>query len=255
MRASIDLNCDLGEDPAAVARDEELLSLISSANVACGGHAGDTASMAHFARAARLRNVALGAHPGYPDREHFGRRDLGLTADEIAGAVESQLTALRDIAAGEGVALSHVKPHGALYNRAASDPSVAAAIAEGVRRVDPRLPIYGLAGSPALEIWRRVGLRAVAEAFADRRYEADGTLRPRRHADALILDPGAAAAQAIRLAAEDWIEPHDGGRLTVEVETICIHADTPGAPAIARSVRAALAAAGIAVGREGIIRR
>jgi UPF0271 protein len=203
--------------------------------------------MAHFARAAGARGVALGAHPGYPDREHFGRRELALGPAEIADTVATQILALREIAAREGAALRHVKPHGALYNRAAADSLVAAAIAEGVRRVDPGLPIYGLAGSPGLEFWRRAGVPAVPEAFADRRYEADGALRSRAQADALIADPAAAAAQSLSIARLGSVEPRGGGRLAVEARTLCIHSDTPGALNIARAVRAALEAAGIAI--------
>jgi UPF0271 protein len=247
MSAAIDLNCDLGEDPAATERDEALLGLVSSANVACGGHAGSAEAMEHFARAAGARGVALGAHPGYPDREHLGRRELALGPSEIADAVAAQVLALRDIAAREGVALHHVKPHGALYNRAAADAPVAAAIAEGVRWVDPRLPIYGLAGSPGLEFWRRAGVPVVPEAFADRRYEADGALRSRLQADALIVDPAAAGVQALGIARDGLLEPRGGGRLAVEARSLCIHSDTPGALSIARAVRAALEAAGIAI--------
>ncbi len=244
---AIDFNCDLGEDPAEAARDEALLAIVTSANVACGGHAGDEESMRRVVRAAARLGVAVGAHPGYPDREHFGRRGLELTAAEIADTVSAQVLALRDIAAREGIALSHVKPHGALYNRAAGDARLAAAIAAGVARVDARLPLYGLAGSAALEVWRRAGFLTVAEAFADRRYEADGTLRSRAHGDALIADPAAAAEQAVRLAAEGWTEPAGGGRIAVEAGTLCIHSDTPGALAIASAVRRALEAAGVEV--------
>jgi UPF0271 protein len=251
VSSTVDLNCDLGEDPTAIERDEALLGLVSSANVACGGHAGSAQTMAHFARAAAARGVALGAHPGYPDREHFGRRELGLGTSAIADAVAAQVLALRTIASREGVALRHVKPHGALYNRAAADPRVAAAIAEGAARVDGRLPIYGLAGSPGLLFWRQAGVPAVAEAFADRRYEADGSLRSRRHDDALITDPADAAAQAVSIATGGWLEPCGGGRLAVEAATLCVHSDTPGSLAVARAVRAALEAAGVAVSAGG----
>jgi UPF0271 protein len=244
---AIDLNCDLGEDAAEAARDAALLAVVSSANVACGGHAGDEESMRRVVRAAAGLGVAVGAHPGYPDRAHFGRRDLELEPRRIADTVEAQILALRAIAAGEGVALAHVKPHGALYNRAAGEARVAVAIAAGVARVDARLPIFGLAGSLALEVWRRAGVPAVAEAFADRRYEADGTLRSRRHPDALIMDPAAAAEQAVRLAGEGWVEAAGAVRVAIRASTLCIHADTPGAVAIASAVRRALAEAGIAV--------
>lgn len=251
MRPSIDLNCDLGEEPMATERDEALLGLVSSVNVACGGHAGDAETMAHFARAAGVLGVALGAHPGYPDREHFGRRELGLGTAAIADIVEAQVLALRAVAARAGVALRHVKPHGALYNRAAADPRIAAAIAEGAARIDGRLPIYGLAGSPGLLFWRQAGVPAVAEAFADRRYEADGSLRSRRHDDALITDPAEAAAQAVRIAVGGWLEPRGGGRFAIGAATLCVHSDTPGSLAVARAVRAALEASGVAVRAGG----
>jgi UPF0271 protein len=244
---AIDLNCDLGEDPGAAERDAALLEIVTSANVACGGHAGDAESMRRTVRAAMKFGAAVGAHPGYPDREHFGRRELDASPAEIAAFVASQIAALRTIAAEAGAALRHVKPHGALYNRAAGDPEVAAAIAEGVVRVDAGLVICGLAGSSALEIWQRAGLGTIAEGFADRRYEADGTLRSRRHADALITDPEAAAAQSVRLAAEGWVESASGARVAVAVGSLCVHSDTPGALEIAAAVRRALEAAGIVV--------
>jgi UPF0271 protein len=246
MSLSIDLNCDLGEEPGERARDEELLALVSSVNVACGGHAGDAASMEHFARAAARLGVALGAHPSYPDREHFGRRELELGALEIAAGVAAQIGALREVAASCGTELRHVKPHGALYNRAARDESVAVAIGEAVRRIDPRLPVYGLAGSAALAVWRGMSLPVVAEAFADRRYEGDGTLRARRQDDALITDPAAAARQAVAIAVENRIDTA-GGRVDVAAQSICVHADTPGSPAILRAVRAALAMRAVVV--------
>ena len=244
---TIDLNCDLGEDPGAWSRDLELLDLVTSANIACGGHAGDQESMHRAVRAAAERGVAVGAHPGYPDREHFGRRELELAPAVLAVSIAEQVAALAAVARAEDVALRHVKPHGALYNRAARDPLVAAAIAEGVARVDRTLSLVGLAGSRCLEVWREVGFETVAEAFVDRRYESDGSLRDRRHGDALLGDPGAAAAQALGIARDGWALATGGERLALAAETLCLHSDTPGALAIATAVRRTLLDGGFAL--------
>ena len=228
----IDLNCDMGELGDA-AREERLMRLITSANIACGGHAGDEAAMRNTLRLALQCGVAAGAHPGYPDRAHFGRVAMPLSPDEIERTVYGQIAALGAVAAGEGAAIFHVKPHGALYNLAARDADVARAIARGAARWSRELVLVGLAGSVMLDVWREMGFRAAAEAFADRRYEPDGSLRPRRYADALVTDPAAAGAQAVRLAAA--------------AATLCVHGDTPGAPEILRAVREALKAAGIPI--------
>ena len=229
MSLRIDLNADLGEgfDDAAI------MPCLSSCNIACGGHAGDAASMRAAVALAVSHGVAVGAHPGFPDRPGFGRLVTTRDLVAIAALVSEQIGALAAIAAEAGVTLSHVKPHGALYHLAATDDSVASAVARAVRRVDPGLAMYGLAGSLALPVARAEGLHAVAEGFADRAYLADGGLAPRGAAGALIGDPERAAAQAVRLARE--------------VDTLCLHGDTPGAVVIARRVRAALAAAGFHV--------
>jgi UPF0271 protein len=227
-RMAIDLNCDMGELPDA-ALEEALMPYITSANIACGAHAGDTATMRRTVEAARRHAVLVGAHPGYPDRPNFGRVEMPLTPAEIAQTVRDQIEALAAIA-GE---LTHVKPHGALYNVAAKNPAVARAIAEGVTRTGRRLTLVGLDGSVMLDTWRDMGFATAAEGFADRRYEPDGSLRPRKFADALIVDPAAAAAQALRMAA--------AGR----VQTICIHSDTPDSVAILAAVALALRQAGL----------
>ncbi len=219
----IDLNCDMGE-LADEALESALMEYITSANVACGGHAGDEETMRRTVNLARRFGVAVGAHPGYPDRANFGRIEMTLPAEEIAATVYRQIAALAAIAGS----LAHVKPHGALYNVAAKNREVARAIAEGAAHFSKDLILVGLAGSAMLDEWRAMGFRVAAEGFADRRYEPDGSLRPRKFADALITDPAAAAAQAIRMAGE--------GR----VETICIHSDTPGSLAIMRAVSAGL---------------
>jgi 5-oxoprolinase (ATP-hydrolysing) subunit A len=225
----IDLNCDMGE-LADAALEEALMAHITSANVACGGHAGDTAGMRRTVEMARRHGVAVGAHPGYPDRANFGRVEMALSAEQIAQTVREQIGALAAIAGS----LAHVKPHGALYNVAAKNPEVARAIGEGVARFGEGLVLVlvGLAGSAMLDVWRAMGFRTAAEGFADRRYEPDGSLRSRKFADALITEPGEAAAQALRLVSE--------GR----VQTICVHSDTPGSveilAAVARALRAGL---------------
>ena len=226
-----DLNCDLGElDDAAL--EARLMEHITSANIACGGHAGDEATMERTIGLALERGVKVGAHPGYPDRANFGRVDLALTEAEIEDTVARQIERMEAVASRLGAAIVHVKPHGALYNRAVRDHAVARAIGTSVRgrltggSASPTM--VGLAGSSMLEVWRELGLRVAAEGFADRRYEADGTLRSRQLAGALIEDPAEAAAQAVRLA-----------RAGV-VETISVHGDTPGAANILRACRTAL---------------
>lgn len=220
----IDLNSDMGE---GVGADAELLAVVSSANVACGAHAGDASVMRRTVRAAKQAGVAVGAHPGFPDRDGFGRREIHLTAPAIEASVIDQIEALNGIAASEGVVLAHVKPHGALYNMAAKDQAMADAIARAIAAVDATLVMVGLPGSALERAAARAGLTFAAEGFADRAYEADGTLTPRSKAGALITDPAAAAEGALRLARE--------GR----VRTICVHSDTPDAAAIAASVRRA----------------
>ena len=249
----MDLNADLGERPGAEAEDEALMRWITSANIACGGHAGDPATMAAAIAAALRHGVRVGAHPGYPDREHFGRRVMALPEAEIAATVELQVRALSAVAAGQGATIGHVKPHGALYNLATRDAGVARAIAAGVARWRPDaidvidVILFGLAGSIMLEVFREAGFRVAAEAFADRRYEPDGSLRSRALADALIDDPQAAAAQARSIAVEKRVSTLDGTVVPVTAETLCIHGDTAGAPQIAAAVRQALDAAGVVV--------
>jgi len=224
----IDLNADVGEG----AGEEPLYSIITSANVACGGHAGDADSMHEAVRLARRHGVAIGAHPSYPDRARFGRATCDLAPAELAAAVAAQVMALSIVARRSGAELAHVKPHGALYNDAARDGIVAGAIAEAVATISAQLVLVGLSGSVALDAWRERGFTVAAEGFADRAYDAAGALVPRSQAGALITDPLAASAQAVRLARE--------GRC----DTICVHSDTPGAASIARAVRRALEADG-----------
>lgn len=235
---AIDLNCDLGEDPASRDLDEALLGIVTSANVACGGHAGDEASMRALARLCLEHHVALGAHPSYPDREGFGRREQDLDPSQVEHLVFEQVHALAEAARAEGAALAHVKPHGALYHAASRRGTVAVAVARAVQGLDPHLVLVAPVGSAALTLWRSMGLRVAAEAFADRRYDAEGRLVPRAQPDALLLDPDEAAEQAVLLA-RGTLRP-DGTPLPVGADTLCLHGDTPGALAIARAVRARL---------------
>jgi UPF0271 protein len=245
----IDLNADVGESYGAwtMGADAELLPNVSSANVACGAHAGDPVTMARTVVLARTHGVAVGAHPGYPDRDGFGRRDLDMTAEELEASLLAQLGALWAVCRAHGVDLVHVKPHGALYNRAATDLSLAQGVAQAVRRFSADLVLVGLAGSALLEAGDEAGLTVAAEAFADRAYEPDGTLRSRRQRDAVHHEPQVAAAQAVSIARDGRIRAHDGSEVAVSADTICLHGDTPGAAAIARAARDALKDAGIEV--------
>lgn len=224
----MDLNCDMGELEDA-AREAALMEYISSANIACGGHAGDEATMERTARLAIGRGVHIGAHPSYPDRTNFGRVEMDLPDAEIERAVREQIERLEAVVRRLGANITHVKPHGALYNVAARDERVARAIGRAVAAWNPAIPLFGLLGSRCLDWWRGMGLNVTAEAFADRRYEPDGSLRSRKFSDALITDAGEAAAQAARFARER------------KAQTVCVHGDTPGAVAIVKAVGAALA--------------
>lgn len=246
---TIDLNCDMGELPEHIAdgTQERLMPSLTSVNIACGGHAGDAATMLATVEQALRWNLAVGAHPGYPDRENFGRRDMALSAQEISQTVFEQVRALADVARRCSVQISHVKPHGALYNQAARGAWVAQAIAEGVARWRNNVVLVGLAGSLMLEIFRGAGFSVAAEAFADRRYEPDGSLRPRRFADALITDPGEAACQAVAIVEQGIVTASDGSRVRITAQTICIHGDSPGATDIASAVARRIRNAGVAL--------
>jgi 5-oxoprolinase (ATP-hydrolysing) subunit A len=244
---AIDINADLGESEEALANgtDVELMRYITSANVACGGHAGDERTMEQTLAAARKLNVGVGAHPGYPDRANFGRVDAALVPAEIEASVQGQIVALAKVAESLGMLLVHVKPHGALYHAANKNREVALAIGRAVQGVNPKLIMVGQAGSTALEAWRSLGLRCAAEAFADRAYEPDGTLRKRTLPGALLDDPVRAAEQAVNIAVAHRVITANGRELPVEADTICIHSDTPGSVAIAREVNQRLKAAGV----------
>jgi 5-oxoprolinase (ATP-hydrolysing) subunit A len=224
---TIDLNCDMGELEDAQ-HEAALMESITSANIACGGHAGDEATMERTTQLALERGIRIGAHPGYPDRANFGRIEMPMSAVEIEATVREQIERLDAVVRRLGGEIVHVKPHGALYNVAVRDETVARAIAAGIAQWNPETTVFGLAGSRMLDWWREMGLAVIAEGFADRRYEPDGTLRSRKFPDALITDPQAAAAQAVRLAREGV------------AQTICVHGDTPGAVEILKACRKAL---------------
>ena len=243
----IDLNCDMGELPKAVAdgTQQALMRWVTSVNIACGGHAGDEDMMSLTIEQALRWKVAIGAHPGYTDRENFGRVEMKLSAGEVADSVYQQVVALATIAERCGARVGHVKPHGALYNQAARDADLALAIATGVARWSREVVLVGLAGSRMLDVFREAGFLVAAEAFADRRYETDGSLRSRKFPDALISDPEEAARQALRIAKEGTVVSCDGREVSVVAQTICIHGDGVGAARIAEAVAIELRAAGV----------
>jgi 5-oxoprolinase (ATP-hydrolysing) subunit A len=245
----IDLNADVGESYGvwAIGDDAALLPLVTSANVACGAHAGDPLVMARTVAAATRAGVAVGAHPGYPDRDGFGRRDLAMTADELEASILAQLGALWAFCRAGDTELRHVKPHGALYNAAARDAELAERVARAVRRFSAELVLVGLAGSVSLDAGHAAGLRVAAEGFADRAYEADGSLRSRSLAGAVHEDPAVAAAQAVSIARDGQVSAVDGTIVTMKADTLCVHGDTPGAPAMAGAIRSALEAVGVEV--------
>lgn len=232
----IELNADIGEG----CDDGALMPYLGRVSIACGGHTGDAASMAAALQLAADFGVAVGAHPSYPDREQFGRRQLAASAMEIFAWVTQQVEALAEQAAVLGLQLEHVKPHGALYNAAARDPEVAAAIAAAVAAFDPRLVLVGLSGSRLVDAGRAAGLGVLNEAFADRRYREDGQLVSRETTGALLTDPEMAARQAFTLARGEALLALEGASLRVRADTICLHSDTPNALDIARAVHAAL---------------
>ncbi len=248
----IDLNADVGESFGAwpLGEDAALIPHVTSVNVAAGLHAGDPATIARTVALAVRHGAAVGAHPGYPDLAGFGRRPMALAADEIEASVLYQVGAVSAFAGAAGTALRHVKPHGALYNRAARDREAANAIAAAVAAFDSSLVLVGLAGSSLVAAGKAAGLRVAEEAFADRAYEPDGSLRSREHDDALLDTPELAAAQAVAIARGE-LRARDGSRLRLRADTICVHGDLPGAAARARAVREALEAAGVEVRAPG----
>jgi UPF0271 protein len=249
MAKTIDLNCDMGESFGAwtMGQDEALLGLVTSANIACGFHAGDPATMLRTVQLAAAQGVAVGAHPALPDLQGFGRRTMGITPEEARGLTLYQAGALAAFAKAAGTRLHHVKPHGALYNMAAKDRGLADAIAGAVRDFDPDLILVGLSGSEVIKAGREFGLRCASEVFADRGYEMDGSLSPRGRPGAMITDEDQAVAQVLRMVLEGRVESRSGEDLVIQAETVCIHGDQPKALAFAKRLRRALEEAGVEV--------
>jgi UPF0271 protein len=240
----IDLNCDVGEGAGL---DERILPLVSSANVACGFHAGDPATIRCTVRLAKRFGVAVGAHPSYPDRLGFGRRAMAASPEEVQDDVTYQVGAVLGFCRAEGVPLVHVKPHGALYNAAAQDRALAEAVCQAVRSIDPALIVVCLAGSPMVEVARGLGLRCAEEAFADRGYTLRGTLVPRTQPGAVIEDPERVAERVATLARERRLLSVEGSPVAVSADTVCLHGDTPGAVELAAAIRGRLDREGVAV--------
>jgi 5-oxoprolinase (ATP-hydrolysing) subunit A len=243
----VDLNSDLGEGYGrwALGDDDALLEVVTSANVACGFHAGDPATIDRTVRTAVERGVRIGAQVSYPDLAGFGRREMDVAPGDLTADVLYQLGALEAFARAAGSRVRYVKPHGALYNRIARDPVQAAAVVEAVRRYDPALPLLTLPGSAAMDAARAAGIPVVGEGFADRAYTAEGRLVSRREPGAVLHDPQRVAARAVRMATEHRVESVDGSQVEVDVRSLCVHGDTPGAVDLARRVRGALEEAGV----------
>jgi UPF0271 protein len=244
----IDFNCDLGE---GCGTDADIVPLISSASIACGGHAGDDGSMREAIALCLRHGVAVGAHPSFEDRAHFGRRELATTPDEVKAVVARQLQRFAAACAAEGASSHHVKPHGALYNLAARDAGIALAIATAVQAQDPALVLYALSGSQLARAGEDIGLRVAHEVFAERRYEADGSLTPRTTADAVIEDVDGALAQVRTLVVEARVVARTGESVALRADTVCLHGDRADAPAFARALHDALVAAGVRIVAPG----
>jgi UPF0271 protein len=243
------INCDMGESFGAwvMGADDQVMPHITSANVACGAHAGDPRVMRRTVRLAREHGVAVGAHPGFADIQGFGRREMQVDPGEIEDSIVAQIGALAAIARAEGAALRHVKAHGALYNMAARDRALSDAIARAIRMFDPALVMFGLPNSPMIDAGRAAGLRVAAEGFADRAYQPDGSLMPRSRPGAVIHDPAAVVDRAVRMVRDGLVLTPDGREIPLRVDTICVHGDTPGAADLVRRIRAGLQAAGVEV--------
>ena len=224
---SIDLNCDMGESFGAweMGSDAALMDLVSSVNIACGFHAGDPTTIRKTVETAAAKGVRIGAHPSFPDLQGFGRREMKMTATEIFDLVLYQVAALKGVCEAFGTKLNHVKPHGALYNQAAKDAAIAAAIAAAVRKIDENLIFYGLSNSLMIVEAEKIGLRTASEVFADRTYQPDGTLTPRTRPDALICDRQQAVAQVLEMIFSRQVTATTGEKVALKAETICIHGD------------------------------
>lgn len=250
----VDLNCDMGEGFGVYTAglDNELMKYITSANIACGFHAGDAATIRRTVKLALENDVAIGAHPGLPDLAGFGRRMMAITPEEAYELTVYQLGAVYAFAKSEGGSVAHVKPHGALYNMAAKSRPLADAIAEAIYKVNPSLMLFGLAGSELIHAGEDIGLRTIHEVFADRTYESDGLLTPRGTEGAVIVDPVRAAEQAIRMIRDGEVNTRQHHSFILKADTVCVHGDTPGAVEHVIRLRAALEAASISVQKAGV---
>jgi UPF0271 protein len=251
MTIRIDLNADLGE---GAAHENELLELVTSASIACGFHAGDPASISATIQAARSAGVSVGAHPSFADRDNFGRREMILPASEVFALVTYQLGTFRALASAAGVRMNHVKPHGALYNMAARDRTIAAAVVNAIATIDSTLILFAPAESELARAGTERGLQVAREVFADRNYRADGSLVPRSEPNALLHDPEEAAARVLRMLREGVVRTVDGNDVAIVSETVCVHGDTPGAVAFVRALRSALTDAGVVIAAPTSIR-
>jgi 5-oxoprolinase (ATP-hydrolysing) subunit A len=254
MNNVVDLNCDMGESFGAykLGRDSEVLKFVTSANIACGFHAGDPATMRQTVKLALDHGVALGAHPGLQDLVGFGRRDMDLSPQEAYDIVVYQIGALWGFVRAQGSKLQHVKAHGSLYNMAARNAGLAEAIAEAVYKIDPELILFGLAGSELIQAGKKAGLRTASEVFSDRTYQSDGSLTSRRLPDALITDEEQSVKQVIRMVAEGKVMSQQNVDVAIQADTICIHGDGIHAVEFAGKIRSSLTAAGITVQPAGI---
>jgi UPF0271 protein len=245
----IDINCDMGESfgPWSMGVDAEVMPNITSANIACGAHAGDPSVMRRTIQRAKQHGVSVGAHPGFADLQGFGRREIQADPAEVEDLLIAQIGALAAIARAEGAPVRHVKAHGALYNMAARDRRLADAIARAIKAFDPSLIMFGLPKSPMIDAGAAAGLRVAAEGFADRAYEPDGSLTPRSRQGAVIHDPTTVVERAVRMARDGIVLTAAGQPIPLTIDTICVHGDTPGAPELTRRIRAGLEAAGIHV--------
>ncbi|MCC9135624.1 LamB/YcsF family protein [Pontibacter silvestris] len=239
---TVDLNCDLGESFGVynLGNDEEVLQYVTSANIACGFHAGDPSVMKKTVKLALKHNVAIGAHPGLPDLAGFGRRSMAISPEEAFDMVMYQIGALSAFLQAEGAYLHHVKPHGALYNMASVNKELSEAIAEAIYKVTPNAILYALANSELIKAGIRIGLKTANEVFADRTYQQDGTLTSRRSPDALITDHDQAVKQVVRMVKENKVLSQQGEDIAIQAETVCIHGDGPHALAFARHIREVL---------------
>lgn len=254
---TIDLNCDMGESFGAysIGADADVMVSVTSANIACGFHGGDPSVMRRTVRMARASGVAVGAHPGLPDLAGFGRREMHVTPADVETMVLYQIGAIAAIARGEGERLQHVKAHGALYNMAARERPLADAIARAVHAFDPTLVLFGLPNSELTRAGEAAGLRVAAEGFADRSYEPDGSLTPRSRPGSVIHDADAVVERAVRMAVDGRVAATDGSVISMRIDTLCVHGDTPGADTLARLLRFGLEAAGVTVAAPSVVKR